>query len=220
MTGYRVILADPPWQFSAWSGGDSRTADSQYRTMGTEEICGLALQVNRWADPESVCFLWATCSGLPEALHVLRAWGYRFATVAFVWVKLGRAPLADKEWQYRLAASAEASTERGLVTYRRQVYGTHWGMGHYTRSGSELCLLGVRGRVPRGARDVPQVVHAPTRAHSQKPDEVYQLIDRLYPDGPRLEMFARAAWPGWDRWGDEAPPDDAGSATDDTPTGC
>jgi site-specific DNA-methyltransferase (adenine-specific) len=46
---------------------------------------------------------------------------------------------------------------------------------------------------------------SPVRAHSQKPDEQYGLIERLMGDLPRIELFARQRWPGWDSWGDEVP---------------
>jgi N6-adenosine-specific RNA methylase IME4 len=45
----------------------------------------------------------------------------------------------------------------------------------------------------------------PRRAHSQKPDEAYELIEKMYPDLPKIELFARYARPGWDVWGNEAP---------------
>ena len=56
--------------------------------------------------------------------------------------------------------------------------------------------------------DVPppihQVIIAPVRAHSAKPDEAYRRMERLYA-GPRLELFARKAREGWLTWGNEIP---------------
>lgn len=202
---YDVILADPPWAFSAWSGKDSRTADAHYRTMTVEEICALDGWLSGHTRPVSALFLWATCSGLPDAFRVMASWGYTFKTVAFVWVKLNRKPLDDRELHYAVARLPADKLDRNLITYRRQAYGLHTGMGHYTRAGAELLLLGTRGRLKRHDAGVHQVVHAPLREHSQKPDEVYGLIERLYPNTRRLELFARARWPGWDAWGDEVP---------------
>jgi N6-adenosine-specific RNA methylase IME4 len=45
-------------------------------------------------------------------------------------------------------------------------------------------------------------VFSPLREHSRKPDEVYVRIERFCP-GPRVELFARQARPGWDVFGDE-----------------
>ena len=51
--------------------------------------------------------------------------------------------------------------------------------------------------------NVRKLIVSPRREHSRKPDEVYERIEALC-EGPYLEMFARFARPGWDRWGTEA----------------
>jgi len=82
---YRVIYADPPWQY-----GDERTglgatsAEDHYPTMPLADIC--ALPVRELAEPDAVLFLWATFPLLPEALEVVKAWGFKYKT-AFVWDK-------------------------------------------------------------------------------------------------------------------------------------
>lgn len=76
------------------------------------------------------------------------------------------------------------------------------GLGYWTRKEAELCLLGTKGTPKRQSRGVRQVVHAPRREHSRKPDEIYSRVQALV-DGPYLEMFARQRWPGWDAWGNE-----------------
>jgi hypothetical protein len=69
-------------------------------------------------------------------------------------------------------------------------------------------LIAARGnmRTPVESARPPAVIHAPRREHSRKPDEAYALIERMYPDLPKIELFARAARAGWARWGNEAPP--------------
>src|SRR5262249_9442644 len=59
-----------------------------------------------------------------------------------------------------------------------------------------------RGRPPIKAHDVRELIVAPRRKHSQKPDEQYARIERLV-DGPYVELFARQRRPGWVAWGDE-----------------
>ena len=61
----------------------------------------------------------------------------------------------------------------------------------------------VKGRMPVATHSERNVLIAPARAHSRKPDEQYAKIERLYPQGRRLELFARQRWPGWDAWGNE-----------------
>ena len=75
--------------------------------------------------------------------------------------------------------------------------------GQYTLSNVEMVLVFKRGRIPkpRGARNVQQLVRSPRRAHSQKPDEIVHLIERMFPTQSKIELFARARFENWDAWG-------------------
>src|SRR5690606_19402211 len=77
------------------------------------------------------------------------------------------------------------------------------GMGYWTRQEVEICHLFKRGRPKRKSKGVRQLIRAPRREHSRKPDEQYERIEALV-DGPYLELFARQAWPGWSAWGNES----------------
>lgn len=81
------------------------------------------------------------------------------------------------------------------------------GLGHWARNQHELLLVGVRGNISApDPQDRPHsVIDARRGRHSQKPDDVYELIERAYPQLSKLEMFARRARPGWAAWGNEAP---------------
>jgi N6-adenosine-specific RNA methylase IME4 len=81
------------------------------------------------------------------------------------------------------------------------------GTGFWFRSQHELLLVGKRGkfRAPAPAYRPPSVIQAPRREHSRKPDELYAIIERAYPDLPKIELFARYARRGWAAWGHEAP---------------
>ncbi len=80
------------------------------------------------------------------------------------------------------------------------------GTGRWFRGRHELLLVGRKGSAPPPALGTQpeSVIHADRREHSRKPDEVYTLIEAMFPSLPKLEMFARAARPGWDAWGAEA----------------
>jgi N6-adenosine-specific RNA methylase IME4 len=56
---------------------------------------------------------------------------------------------------------------------------------------------------PSPANRPSSVIDAPRREHSRKPDEAYELIERMYPELPKIELFARQAGPGWAAWGNE-----------------
>ena len=75
--------------------------------------------------------------------------------------------------------------------------------GRYTLSNCELCLLFKRGRIPRprGARNVKQLIRSPRKAHSEKPMEVIQGIEKMFPSQERIELFARKKIKGWSAWG-------------------
>ena len=126
------------------------------------------------AAKDSVLFLWATFPMLPEALRVINAWGFTFKTVAFVWLKQNK---KAKTWFY--------------------------GMGFWTRSNAEICLLATKGKPKRQDNGIHQLIISPVEAHSKKPDEARDKIVRLMGDLPRVELFARQAPPGWDVWGNE-----------------
>jgi N6-adenosine-specific RNA methylase IME4 len=81
------------------------------------------------------------------------------------------------------------------------------GPGYYVRGRHELVLVGVRGRFPIPGETVrpDSVFEAPRGAHSEKPEVLQELIERAYPDMPRLEMFARRPRNGWTAWSDQAP---------------
>jgi len=131
-----------------------------------------ALPVKQIQMEDCALFLWATWPLLDQCLDVMRAWGFTYKTAAFVWLK-------------------ENKHSKGLKV----------GMGGWTRANTEVCLLGVRGRMKRLSASVRQPIVSPIRAHSKKPDEVYSRIEELLGDLPRLELFATQRWPGWDSWG-------------------
>jgi N6-adenosine-specific RNA methylase IME4 len=188
---YRVIYADPPWSFATWSHrGQGKGASRHYACMSVEDICTLRIEgrhVNELAEPDAALFLWVTQPMLPEALRVIDAWGFEFKTVAFLWVKMPAAWTADVQGSF-----LEPRLRPRL------------GLGYHTRSGSEQCWLATRGKgYERVTQGVEQVLHAPVRQHSRKPDEIAERIVALTGDVSRIELFARAARRGWDTWGDE-----------------
>ena len=75
--------------------------------------------------------------------------------------------------------------------------------GKYTMSNCELCLIFKRGRIPipRGARNLQQLVNIPRGRHSEKPAEISEAIKKMFPYHKRIELFARRKLDGWDSWG-------------------
>lgn len=89
-------------------------------------------------------------------------------------------------------------------TYRNSFY---WikprlGLGVYLRNASETVLFATRGKAPVLFKGQPNWLFAPLQDHSHKPEEMYEVIERVSP-GPCLELFARRHRHGWDSWGNE-----------------
>jgi N6-adenosine-specific RNA methylase IME4 len=80
------------------------------------------------------------------------------------------------------------------------------GTGFWLRNQHEHLLIGKRGDIPAPQRSSapPSIISAPHREHSRKPDEAYLLIERMYPELPKIELFARGCREGWSAWGNEA----------------
>lgn len=199
MSDYNILLSDPPWAHRTWAKDTgSRTAQSFYKTMTLPELKALDPFIAKVSAPTAVHFMWTTGAMLPESLELLAAWGFAFKTVALVWVKLSKAPAEPKDIDQALKAGGPLISVANDGTRK-----VHFGMGHYTRSQVEFCLLGTRGVMPRGDKGVPQAIFEPVGAHSAKPAAQYERIRRLYPKGRYLELFARTRAPGWAAWGDE-----------------
>ena len=185
MKKYGIIYADPPWHYRVYSKkGAGRSAESHYPTMTIEEI--QALPVSELADKDCALFMWITFPLLKESLSVLSAWGFKFKTIAFVWIK-----------------------------QNRKSDSLFWGMGYWTRANAEFCVLATKGKPKRMAKNVHQVIVSHIEEHSKKPDEARRRIVRLMGDLPRIELFARQKSAGWDVWGNEVESDIILGGTDD-----
>lgn len=165
---YSVIYADPPWVYRD-KLDKTRTLSNHYKTMSLQEIYVLEpwnIPVQDLAAKNSFLLLWSTSPQLPEALTVMKKWGFTYKT-QMVWCK------------------------------------PRMGMGSYFRSAHETLLLGTRGKPKVKFKSQWSWMTAPVQAHSQKPQEMYKIIERMF-DGPYLELFARHVEDGWDAWGDQA----------------
>lgn len=79
------------------------------------------------------------------------------------------------------------------------------GMGYYTRQQHENILIAKKGTaiVPDPSTLSPSVISEPRTEHSKKPGKMYEIIERMYPNLPKIEIFARTKRDGWDSWGNE-----------------
>lgn len=82
---YSVIYADPPWSYTQGGHG---AATKHYPTMSAAAI--KELPVAQLAAKDAVLFMWATFPNLPQALETIEAWGFKYKTLGFNWVKKSR----------------------------------------------------------------------------------------------------------------------------------
>jgi len=176
---YKVIYADPPWRYNARNNTDTKFGGG---AMGHYETMSLVeikeLPIQSITDNDSMLFLWATFPKLKEALEVMEFWGFQYKTLGFSWIK---------------------TNKRNSKPF--------FGVGYYTKSNCEVCLIGVKGKPIKESDSVSSVIISPREEHSKKPDEARKRIVQLCGDVPRIELFAREKHEGWDVWGNEAPTD-------------
>jgi N6-adenosine-specific RNA methylase IME4 len=178
--GFGAAIIDLPLKYASNSdakpGRNARRFCQWYRPEAFRDF-----RIAEVTAEDSSIFTWAPGPFLPDIIGLIRAWNFKYSSVAFVWVKLKR------------NASTLFFTEDDL----------HLGLGHTTRHNAEACLLARRGKCNHKARDVPEVIIAPVREHSRKPDEAYARIERLVA-GPCLDVFGRQSRSGWVTYGHEA----------------
>lgn len=180
---FGCILADPPWAFRTYSNKNTtphRCAEDHYSTVPVEDLMNLPL--GGVAAPDCALIMWIVGSHIPQAIELASAWGFEFKTDLFYWEKMG-------------GNHAQDDLFTGPPLPRIS-------MGYYSRKQVEPAYLFTRGKPKRLSKGVRQLIRAPRREHSRKPDEQYERIEALFP-GPYLELFARTQRPGWTVWGNQ-----------------
>ena len=118
---YKVLYVDCPWTYDNPRGNKPSQGGITYPTMSLEDIKNIP--VGNICDKDCAIFFWATMPKLPQAIEVISAWGFRYTTCAFTWIKQNR----------------KANT-------------LYSGMGHWTNGNAELCLFAKRGKPKRVAK--------------------------------------------------------------------
>lgn len=179
MKKYNIIYADPPWKYNARNNKDTKFGGGAMGYYSTMSTKDICqLPIKEISDDNCALFLWTTFPRLQDGLLVMKAWGFDYKTVAFNWVKTNKNN--DKPF---------------------------FGIGYYTKSNSEVCLLGIKGKMKPISNKVSSIIISPKEEHSKKPNETRERIVKLFGALPRIELFARQRWLGWDCWGNEVESD-------------
>lgn len=172
---YACIFADPPWPADDQGSRIAPAHAGHYPVMSMAAVIGLGDHVRAWSEKNAHLWLAAPNYVVLDGDAVAVVRAWGFQPKQLLtWCKVSRSG-------------------------RPKI-----GVGHWMRNSTEQILFCVRGRLPALAANVPTHVDAIPAEHSRKPDELFQLVEKVSP-GPRLEMFARRAREGWASWGDQAP---------------
>lgn len=177
---YQVIVSDPPWQVK--KGGLRKVRPNQGRDLDYPTLSILDIE-NTQAD-------FAYNKG--DKNHVLFCW----TTDKY----LHQTEVMLHRIGYKLHARMIWDKQNGVAPAFTVRYGHEFLL---------YCYFGKLLPVAKEARGkVLTVFSEQARRHSQKPEISYQIIERLYPEANKLEMYARYKRDGWDGWGDQYPNQD------------
>jgi len=154
-------------------GNIQATANSHYKTMKQKDIEDLGKYIKEISDKNCMLFMWATFPKIQEALNTIKAWGFEYKTIGFNWTK------------------------------KNKNGSNFFGVGWYTKSNGEICLIGIKGKPIKISNKISQMIETTREQHSKKPAIVRNKIIELCGDLPRIELFARQYADGWDCWGSE-----------------
>ncbi len=179
---YNIVYADPPWDYKGQlqhtgpGNGDSGGTVRHYPTVTLSEL--KILPVRTIAADDCLLFLWATNPHLDQAIDLGKAWGFAWATVAFVWDKervnpgfytMSQCELCLVFKRGRIPRPRGARNVRQLVSAKRR---------EHSRKPEE-----VRRRIDAMFPALPKV----------------ELFAR-----PEADLFGNGTPEGWDAWGLEA----------------
>lgn len=184
---FPCVSIDIPWHFETRAPTTSPTANrSPQRHYPTADVKHMkTLPMADFLERDAFVFLWITGPMLVDGAHIelAKAWRLKRSAMVFVWVKtkarfdmrlLERSPLMDED--------------------------LHSGTGYSTPANAEYVVLLRRGHPKRLRAGIKQIILAPVSDHSRKPNEFFRRVE-LFCAGPRLDMFAGRARPGWTWWG-------------------
>ncbi len=173
MKKYNIIYADPPWKYNDRNNTKTKFGGGARSHYVTMPIKEIKeLPIQNITAENCMLFLWVTFPQLREGLEVIKEWGFIYKTLGFSWIKTNKKN--NKPF---------------------------FGIGYYTKSNCEVCLIGVKGKPFKVSNKVSSVIIEPREEHSKKPNSVRDKIVQLCGNIPRVELFARQKMKGWDALG-------------------
>ena len=181
MKKYQIIYADPPWWYE--HSNHKYQLNAPYKLMKDDELLSFRGVIDNLDNP-GILFMWSTLPRLDFALELIKHWGLCYRGVPWIWVK------TNKDGSIMGAKGPQTNTVKQTCEL---VISASWGKN---------------SKLPKTKdQTIRNAIIAQRREHSRKPDEVYEYINRMYPNANKLELFARQKTEGWDVWGNEVESD-------------
>lgn len=133
----------------------------------------MQLPIKSLAEEHCTLILWTTWPMLFRAVILMKAWGFKYKSGG-AWAKQSK---TGQKWAF--------------------------GTGYIFRDACEPFLAGTIGSPKRVSKSERNLIVAPVREHSRKPEDMHERLERLFPDVKKCELFGRESRSGWDVWGDE-----------------
>ncbi len=169
---YDVFIADVPIMFDDHGGRGA--ADNHYNTMTAQNIAKMSIP----SADNAICFFWMSPSIAHDTVPIRHASQDKDdgcnVTVS--------TPI------YKAILDAWGFTKiKGDFAWNKEIMG----VGHWTRNQHETCFVAIKGKMPPPLEVFPSVISERRTAHSKKPESLYSMVERMYPKGRYIEIFAR-----------------------------
>ena len=194
---FGLIYVDVSRHFNVRSdeSGLGRAPENHFPTMTFDEL--VALPVADIAARDCICVYWSTAASLVDDIEIMAEWGFVTLRPRDPSGKLIRDP----------KGMSQRTADGGRYCSMQVWDKVKIGLGYWFRDRHEFIFVGVRGNpVPPapGTQDV-SIFAEPKTKHSAKPAHVAEMLERLWPNTPKIELFARGKGrPGWAVLGNEA----------------
>ena len=171
---YGAVLVDPPWTFKTYSEKGITPKGAGGQYSTMSTEEIWDIPLRTYMAPDSYAVVWATFPMINQAMRAIEKWGLDYVTGG-AWAKQSK---TGEKWAF--------------------------GTGYVLRSAAEPFLIARKGHPRTRSHSVRNLIAAPVREHSRKPDDMYDLVEQIA-EGPYLELFARqiTGRPGWTHRGNE-----------------
>lgn len=174
---YRLIVCDPPWQYSLRETDITHRNRTPYPNMSFTALANMP--IGAIAAEDAYLLLWTTNNHLPVAFELLDVWEFTYKSLH----------------TWRKVTQDGSKVRLGIGHY-----------GRNCSEQFLVATKGAPGTwMKHGLTDVPNIFDAPRTEHSRKPEQFWVTANRLAAalGGPQIELFARQRREGWDAWGAE-----------------